>query len=747
MLPLPDLDDRRFAEMVEKAKKMMPRLLPEWTDDLQHDPGITFLEMFAWLVEMQQYYLNRVTTKNQLKFYKLLGERQRTAGQARTDVTFSGVKSAGILPRGTKLLALDQPFETEESLWLVPAKIEKLILHAGSDMHDLSAANGNVGASFHPFGTEALEGARLHIGFDHPLPKETEVSLTIRGWRDLLPGQDEPEVIPSANVSWQYYGCEERTAEQSAKWLPLSVKRDETLHLSRGGRIHFTVPGRMKPTVIHPADDRNRYWISCTLEEAGYEMIPRVEEIMLNTVSAIQQETLSQVSLFGGENRPGQQLRLQDCLSYYGELDVQVMEEDGEWRYWRQVDSLTSCGPLDPCYTISRERERKETVIRFGDGVTGRMAPAGNKNLRVISYDPAFVHRRMLGRSSGLPDQRFSLRGLEALIRESCLIQVGCQRPGGAGYTWQDWHWVDDLDNSRADDRHFVIDLDTAELRFGNNENGAIPDPAEWDNICIISCQLGGGAQGNVKPHLINRIVEWGEGDTTALTVTNYFYAAGGRDRETMDELAARIEHELHRPTRAVTAEDYEAIAKATPGLRVARVKALPLYTVGMRDYPQHVAPAQITVVVVPYSHNEKPMPSKGFLETVKQQLDHHRLITTEVHVVPPVYIKVAVHAVVVVHPHYQGGSDELIRALQRFLHPFDDEDGTAGWEFGRTVYMGDLYGVINQAAGVEFVQDLWVNAEGPGVVKERNGDIAIPPHGLVYSGAHHIKLVKLTDL
>jgi hypothetical protein len=54
-LPVPNLDDRTFDRLVDEARRRIPVYAPEWTDHNVHDPGITFLELFAWLTEMQLY--------------------------------------------------------------------------------------------------------------------------------------------------------------------------------------------------------------------------------------------------------------------------------------------------------------------------------------------------------------------------------------------------------------------------------------------------------------------------------------------------------------------------------------------------------------------------------------------------------------------------------------------------------------------------------------------------------------------
>src|SRR5262245_2247630 len=71
-LQLPNLDDRRYADLVEEARGLIPTYAPEWTNHNPSDPGITLVELFAFLSEMLIYRLNRVTSANVLSFLKLL---------------------------------------------------------------------------------------------------------------------------------------------------------------------------------------------------------------------------------------------------------------------------------------------------------------------------------------------------------------------------------------------------------------------------------------------------------------------------------------------------------------------------------------------------------------------------------------------------------------------------------------------------------------------------------------------------
>jgi hypothetical protein len=71
-LQLPDLDDRRYEDLVAEAIRLIPTYAPEWTNHNPSDPGVTLVELFAYLSEMLIYRVNRVTSRNVLSFLKLL---------------------------------------------------------------------------------------------------------------------------------------------------------------------------------------------------------------------------------------------------------------------------------------------------------------------------------------------------------------------------------------------------------------------------------------------------------------------------------------------------------------------------------------------------------------------------------------------------------------------------------------------------------------------------------------------------
>lgn len=820
-LPTPDLDDQTFTALVEEATRLVPRQSPAWTDHNRHDPGITIIELFAWLTEMQQYYLNRVRRASYSKFLKLLGYGPAAATAARTEVTFmcSAAETQGVMaPRGTPLAAGDQIFETVEPLLAVPVSMEKVISFTQAGPKDYSEANATEGLSFPAFGPTAEAGSRLYLGFDRAFPEGQRISLTFNLAEDypVARGIHDDEsfaVTPSALVGWEYYNgvgwapldlvarlAEQiSTATQGANvqeplyasqrrqlltWVDgagltaaqqgylaariagagriadllrllsdpeLLLWQDETLMLSRSGRLFFTAPRDMQLRAVEPFPDQ-LYWLRATVRQAGYELPPRGDTVLLNTVAAVQRETFSEVLTFSGTGQANQTFSAASYLALTGSRQLQVQEPGGRWYDWEQRPDLASSGPDDRCYRLDINAEIPAVTISFGDGTHGAIPPAGIANIRLIAYAAKFSRQRLPGRSNGLPNQSFFLD--HTPVCDNLLIQVEELEVGASQKHafWRDWTRVDDRDASGPGDRHFTLDAETGRVSFGDGINGAVPpalaDPADpaRKNIRVIVYQAGGGPGGNLLDHTLNKIVlptplPVAVASLATLTVTNRRPATGGATPPALDAIKAQARSELKIPFQAVTSADYEYLACHTPGLRVARARAIPLFAPGTSGYPQTTTPAGVTVVVVPYSETARPTPSPGFLQTVCRHLDHHRLVTTRVSTVPPDYIQVSVQASLLLRAGFDPAAKRvaITSALNTFLHPLDGGPAGAGWPFGRTVYKAEIYQLIEQIDGVDCVTRVVLSAVG--ARRETDGNIAIPPQSLVYPGEHQIEI------
>lgn len=84
----PNLDDRRYDDIVREARALIPQYCPEWTNLGDADPGMTLVQLFAWMTEMIIYRLNRVPDKTYIHFLNFIGEERRDARPSRVPLTF-----------------------------------------------------------------------------------------------------------------------------------------------------------------------------------------------------------------------------------------------------------------------------------------------------------------------------------------------------------------------------------------------------------------------------------------------------------------------------------------------------------------------------------------------------------------------------------------------------------------------------------------------------------------------------------
>ncbi|WP_081882300.1 baseplate J/gp47 family protein [Cryobacterium sp. MLB-32] len=105
-IPVPNLDDRSFVELVDSARDRIRQLDPEWTDLSVHDPGIVLVEAFAHLTDLLIYRLNRVPEKLYAVYLNLLGTAVYPPSAATVTLEFTRAAADGpelVVPRGTQV--------------------------------------------------------------------------------------------------------------------------------------------------------------------------------------------------------------------------------------------------------------------------------------------------------------------------------------------------------------------------------------------------------------------------------------------------------------------------------------------------------------------------------------------------------------------------------------------------------------------------------------------------------------------
>ena len=87
-LNAPNLDDRHFQDLVDEAKKRIPQYCKEWTDHNVSDPGVTLIELFAWMNDLLLYRLNQVPDLHYIRFMEMLGITLQEPLPAKPTVSF-----------------------------------------------------------------------------------------------------------------------------------------------------------------------------------------------------------------------------------------------------------------------------------------------------------------------------------------------------------------------------------------------------------------------------------------------------------------------------------------------------------------------------------------------------------------------------------------------------------------------------------------------------------------------------------
>ena len=248
---MPNLDDRDFSRIVAEAKALIPRYAPEWTDHNDSDPGITMVQLFAWMTEMMLYRLNQVPELNYLRFLELLGIELKPALSAHAELTFTLARDDAdsvFIPKGSQVAAAaegDGPpliFETDEALIAIGAKLAAIQSFDGFSYSVETTKNDSAGQWFYPFGAHAREGAALVLGFDSPLAfTEQQINLALYFAEEerkpaIVHCDLNLETMPvPAKLAWEYWDAQ--------FWQPLNLDKDGTRAFTGNGHVYFQGPG------------------------------------------------------------------------------------------------------------------------------------------------------------------------------------------------------------------------------------------------------------------------------------------------------------------------------------------------------------------------------------------------------------------------------------------------------------------------------------------------------------------------
>jgi predicted phage baseplate assembly protein len=372
-LPVPQLDDRAFQDIVDEAKTRLKQLCPEWTDHNVSDPGVTLIELFAWMTELLLYRLNRVPEKQYIILMQLLGIKLEPARAAEAPITFQLTRPLTtadtddlLIPEGTEVSTAPTADRCEVVTFTVmqdtpirpPGK--PFVYRQMSDTTTVSERQGSE--SFAMFGEPAGDNARtplagdcLYIGFPKQLSGHT---LHLRLYFPEQPkasghNQEQPPVVWEA---WLGDNC----------WHAIAIESDTTGGLSNTGVIEMRLPLDMStdappnlpgnPSLCcylrcryRPAE-KNVYLQTPMLVDEGIGAATIGITVMVAHAALVSSEILGTSS---GE--PGQTFRLTNTpiLKFNGTETIEVEKKAStsnaaeEWERWELPpagDFHDSCG-------------------------------------------------------------------------------------------------------------------------------------------------------------------------------------------------------------------------------------------------------------------------------------------------------------------------------------------------------------------------------------------------------------------
>jgi predicted phage baseplate assembly protein len=350
------------------------------------------------------------------------------------------------------------------------------------------------------------------------------------------------------------------------------------------------------------------------------------------------------------------------------------------------------------------------------------------------------VRNEVLGDAEGVPGGRLRLKRAPVVAGEKPLIVEIFD-----GDEWQEWIQRPNFAASGEKDRHFTLDAASGEIELGPavrmadgsfRNYGAVPPRGATIRAPLY--RAGGGAGGNVAAGALSVL----KASIPYVTrVENRLAAGGGVDGEDLEMAKIRGPILLRTRDRAVTAEDFEYIAREVAP-EIARVKALPT-----ADGAEAGVVRVLVVPAVPAGDGrmtfDQLVPAEDTLQRIARRLDESRLVGTRVVVEPPVYRGVTVVARLRARPRTDPNrlQQDALEALFRYIHPTSGGPDGTGWPFGRPIVAGELFSALQAVRGTELVEDVRIFGADP-ITGERGKPtdrLEVEPTALAFSYDHQV--------
>ena len=403
-------------------------------------------------------------------------------------------------------------------------------------------------------------------------------------------------------------------------------------------------------------------------------------------------------------------------LEFLGPKDMAPTRKFGENLFWMRVrlemGGYEELPRIDHILFNTVEAVNRRT-LNFEILGTGRGTP--NQVFRFLNA-PVLEGEVIWVREKEMPREE-EMEALKAQYGETPFCEAD---PRLGGY-WVRWENVESFYMSNDRSRHYMLDRLNGKVRFGNGTNGMMV-PALDQNVRTSHYCIGGGVRGNIG---VNQATQIRQAIAYIDGVTNHYPGAGGSDVESIESVKQRGPYVIKSRYRAVTQEDFEVLSLQSSNA-IARTCCLT------------EEEGSVCVVVVPKfdaekeEYDKKLVPTSELLRHVKTYLDERRLVTVRVHAERPQYTELSINLEII--RTSTGASDRLkrdiVKALRKFLHPIVGGRDGKGWKFGRSVLKVDLYHIVENVEGVEFVDRILILDEDRGMYVDQ---IKLGPKGLPF--------------
>lgn len=686
MINIRNLDDRTYEELLQEALMEIPLYTEEWTNYNPSDPGITILENLTAFEILQQNRINEITGEVRRNLLKLAGFEQSKGKCSRVLLKQENLEESISLTANQKFHLGDLCFETNRATTIYPWNITKIFSVTGDKRKEFTfLTEREVDIPVSIFGDHPKEGDAVYFVTDG-LPKEEEeiifwITAANRHNRNAFVEKGKSRF---ASLKWE---CLTETGFQEMK------VKDFTGCFLVSGEIKMRVP---TGAVMIEEENTSGYVIRATLTRAEYDVRPRLLMVEGFLFEAFQKKTLSACY----SSQKSNHIRVKSDLLKEGYLLVFGKEEKGSsYRKYEPSESGNRQGRYFDIAFLGED----EAVISF-DKKKYKYGPDKLKApVKILLYNEEIMRKYSLGKVEGYDRQTMKLP-VENIVPETFTILAVRKneeddeiydfvRPG--------------YDGPKALGYHLYEKEGIIEIVSSGEFIGA--------DLYMCSVSTTAGPEGNIRKG--SYLKTWVR--KKELLFYNPSEGTDGKFRESLKETEERFFKDLYQPYTAITAKDYEEIVKQTPELCIHKVKAF------MNEERN-----MVKIVVKPGTDEELPQLSPIYSDAIYKYLEEKRLLTTKIILKDPQYVPIDIHGTIYINSKYKDARKKIEEAIHQQIDYIHSDKS-----FGDILKFDDLFYAIQQLECVEFIYDLHMTAQKPGLVTVREPDIHLSEECLCYVG------------